>query len=257
MWVTCPTAQSSSRGAIVTAALSLVVAYLAHRALFVPAHERLTEHSKLAELVPSSLLAFTVFVLALVLTDVRANLGKAADTVLRGASTLGRLDRELQSISDEVATSERRRLREYATGVVTLDWPELAKPEPNLSHDVSDTMALLFREVRAVAASHPEVAGTLGTLLDKLDDFRRSRLESATRTIPPIFWWLVCVFLLGAMVLNGRHQLDAASVALITLHMAAIGLVMAFILVVDEPFRGESTIAPDAILHALPALPAG
>ena len=58
------------------------------------------------------------------------------------------------------------------------------------------------------------------------------------------------------MVLNGRHAIDPASLSLITLHMAAIGLVIAFIVVMDEPFRGESSIHPTPILHALGPLPA-
>ena len=90
-----------------------------------------------------------------------------------------------------------------------------------------------------MAASRPDVARTLGDMLDKLDDLRQSRLESATRTVPAIFWWLVSTFLLGAMLLNGRHPIDTASISLITIHMAAIGLVIGFILVMDEPFRGD------------------
>jgi hypothetical protein len=117
-------------------------------------------------------------------------------------------------------------------------------------------MTALIGGIRAIVAANPSTGGTLAALLDKLDDLRQTRLESATRTVPSIFWWLIGVFLLGAMVLNGRHPIDRASISLITLHMAAIGLVIAFIVVMDEPFRGESSIHPTPILHALGPLPA-
>ncbi len=226
-------------GAATTAGVSVVLAVAARKALFAPGSHKLADHAKLAEIVHSSLLAFAVFVLALVLSDVRANMGKAADTVLREASVLTRLDKELGLVDGEPASVERKRLREYAAGIVKLEWPELGKAQPALSPEVSKTMTALIGGVRAVAASRPDVGRTLGDLVDKLDDLRQSRLESATRTVPAIFWWLVGTFLFGAMLLNGRHQIDTASISLITIHMAAIGLVMAFILVMDEPFRGE------------------
>jgi hypothetical protein len=242
-------------GASTTAATSVAVALLARRTLFLPAQERISEHAKLADIVHSSLLAFAVFVLALVLTDVRANMGKADDTVLREASTLSRLDRELELIGGPAATAERERLRDYVSEIVTREWPSLGKAEPTLSSDVTTTMTALIGGIRAIVSANPETAGTLAALLDKLDDLRQTRLESATRTVPAIFWWLIGVFLLGAMVLNGRHPIDPASLSLITLHMAAIGLVIAFIVVMDEPFRGESSIHPTPILHALGPLP--
>jgi hypothetical protein len=238
-------------GALLTATAALAVSLLARRLVFVPSLEFTEEHRKLAELVHSSFLAFTVFVLALVLTDVRSNLGKADDTVLREASTLSRLDRELGIAGSPKSTVERTRLREYANAVVRLEWPSLGAPEPSLSPEVAKIMTALIEGVRSVAASQPSSAGTLVGLLDKLDDLRQGRLESATRSVPPIFWWMILAFLLGAMILNGRHSLDRASAALITLHMAAIGLVMAFILIMDEPFRGESSISPEPILGAL------
>jgi hypothetical protein len=244
-------------GAASTAAVSVVVAIVARRLFFSPGNEKLTDHAKLAEIVHNSLLAFAVFVLALVLSDVRANMGRAEDAVLREASTLARLDRELALIGGEAANVERQRLRDYAAGIVDLEWAELGKAEPGLSQDVAKTMTALLVGVRSVAATRPDAAGTLGGMLDKLDDLRQSRLESATRTVTPVFWWLVAVFLLGAMTLNGRHKLDGASVSLITLHMGAIGLVMAFIVVMDEPFRGESSIVPDPIIHALPPQASG
>ncbi len=238
-------------GAAMTAGIALLVAMLSRRLVFRDGAAQLAEHTKLAEVVHGSLLAFAVFVLALVLSDVRANMGKAQDSVLREASTIARLDRELELIGGEVVRAERERLRAYATKVATAEWNALGAAEPALSAEVAQVMTALISGVRSIAASQPEVASTLHGLLDKLDDLRQTRLESATRTVPAIFWWLIWVFLLGAMVLNGRHALDLGSASLITLHMAAIGLVISFILVMDEPFRGESSIEPDPITHAL------
>ena len=52
-----------------------------------------------------------------------------------------------------------------------------------------------------------------------------------------MFWWVMAVFIVGAMIMNGRHKLDAFGMTLIAFHMGAIGLVVALILVMDSPFR--------------------
>ena len=108
-------------GAATTAAVSVVLAVAARKALF--SGDKLADHAKLAEIVHSSLLAFAVFILALVLSDVRANMGKADDTVLREASIMTRLDRELGLIDGAASMTERERLREYAAGIVKLESP--------------------------------------------------------------------------------------------------------------------------------------
>lgn len=234
-------------GAATTAVVAIALAGLSRVAFFASGGDKLASHAKLAEIVHSSLLAFAVFVLALVLSDARVNMSKADDAVLREAATLERLDWELELIGGEQATAIRKELRDYATAVVELDWPELGKRTPALSREAGEALTGLFSSIRALAATRPDMAGTLAGLMDRLHEFRHDRLAGATRAVPQIFWWLIAAFLLGAMFLNGRHPLDLASVSLITLHMAAIGLVIAFILIMDEPFRGEASIAPHPI----------
>ncbi len=240
-------------GAVATAAMAVGIA-LASRAIFFAAgSDKLASHTKLAEIVHSSLLAFAVFVLALVLSDARANMSKADDAVLREASTLERLDLELELVGTEEARAMRRQVRDYAAAIVDFDWPALGRPRPELSPEAGQVLRRLFVSARSLALAKPDMAGALGALLDRLHEFRHDRLAGANRAVPPIFWWLIAAFLLGTMLLNGRHPLDLASLSLITLHMAAIGLVIAFILVMDEPFRGEASIAPHPIARVLAA----
>lgn len=243
-------------GAVTTSVLAIAIAFLSRHVFFPADSEALAVHGKLAEIVHSSLLAFAVFVLALVLSDARANMSKADDAVMREASALERLDWELEQIGTLDATDVRKQLRTYASSVVKFDWPELGKATPALSKEATRALATLVVSVRALAATKPDMAQALTALTDKLHDFRQERLAGATRAVPPIFWWLIGAFLIGAMVLNGRHKLDLASVSLIALHMSAIGLVIAFILIMDEPFRGDATVLPHPIANMFSALAA-
>jgi hypothetical protein len=126
----------------------------------------------------------------------------------------------------------------------------LAQHEPSLSEETDRAMASLLAQVNKVASDNPASANTLRGYLDKLEDLRQSRLENATKAVPPVFWWVMAVFIAGAMIMYGRHKLDAFGMTLIAFHMGAIGLVVALILVMDAPFRGETSVSPVALVRA-------
>jgi len=237
-------------GVVSTAALALVLAMISRRLLFSPRDEALESHSKLADVVHGSLLAFSVFILALVLTEVRSNLGKADDAELREASVISRLGRDLRTLGTDDASAAGERVKDYVRSVVSAEWKMLAQHEPSLAQETDHAMASLVAQVNKVASDHPAVAGTLRGYLEKLEDLRQSRLESATKTVPAVFWWVIAVFIVGAMIMNGRHKLDAFGMTLIAFHMGAIGLVVALILVMDSPFRGETNVSPAALVRA-------
>lgn len=122
-------------GALIAGSMALAIACLSRVLVFNHSSDKWTDHVKLADLVHGSLLAFTVFTLALVLTDVRSNLGKTLDATLREASILHRLDAELQLAGGAEANAARQSLRHYVEVVTHADWPSLAAPVPKLSQE--------------------------------------------------------------------------------------------------------------------------
>src|SRR3954452_22263783 len=112
-------------GGISTAVLALVLALISRRLLFTLRDEEIESHSKLADVVHGSLLAFSVFVLALVLTEVRSNLGKADDAALREASVITRLVRHLATLGTEHASTARERVKDYVRPAVSSEWRTL------------------------------------------------------------------------------------------------------------------------------------
>ncbi|MET0605228.1 MAG: hypothetical protein ABWZ80_02120 [Beijerinckiaceae bacterium] len=229
-------------GAAFVAALALGVAWVAHRFWFADRLPLTDAHVKIADLVHGSLLAFTVFVLALALTDVRANLGRADDAALREASTIARLDRELEALGPEAATA-RQKLKSYARAVLSDEWATLSRSPPTLSAAAQSELSALVQEARRLANAHAGDAGSLRTLTGAMEDLRQGRLEFATKSVPGVFWWMIAAFVLGTMAMYGRNPMDATGAALIIVHMAAIGLVIALIIVMDEPFRGQTSIS--------------
>jgi len=238
-------------GAVLVGTVAVGIAWLCRLLLFANVGAGMESQSKLAELVHGSLLAFTVFTLALVLADVRANLGKTLDATLREASIISRLDDELEVAGGAAAAAARADLRAYAATVTDHDWPALSKHMPSLSREGDDAVKSLRASTRAVAQASPGSASAINGFLSQIEDFRLGRLESATKSVPNVFWWIIFAFLVGSMAMNGRHPPGRTSGTLIFLHMAGIGLVLALILIMDQPFRGETSVSPDPIAHLL------
>jgi hypothetical protein len=232
------------------AVLALALAALADKALFARYAKSFEAHARLADLVHSSLLAFSVFVLALVLSDVRSHFGKAEDASLREAAVVSRLDRELANLPNAEAQESRARLKAYVKTVAKSEWPSLAKADPELSPVAEQNLAALFKSVQSTVTATASAASTLHGLVDQLENARLGRFEAAEKTVPAVFWWAIVVFLVAAMIMNGRNKLGICSGSLITIHMAAIGLVMGLILILDAPFRGQTSVSAAAITRA-------
>jgi hypothetical protein len=238
-------------GALSTAALALVFAYIARKLWFKPREEAAQAHTKLSELVHGSLLAFAVFVLAIVLSDVRENFGKADDATSREASVLMRLDRDLRA-QGASAEELRTRLRNYVETVINDEWPMLGSDDPELSPRAEAAIGQVWDALRSLEAQSTTAAtASLRSSLDRLEEIRQTRLEHSSKSVPNVFWWMISVFLAAAMAMNGRYRLDSFGVSLIGLHMAGIGMVLALILVMDEPFRGQSAITAESLAKAV------
>lgn len=230
--------------------VSVGVAELVHRFFFAPLEEEIEHNFKLLDLVHSSLLAFIAFMLAISVTDVRSNFGKADDAVAREGMLVAAFDREIGEQAVDWAEPTRALLRRYVAMVTTDEWPRLGARVPSLSPEAQTLLA----DIRAAVRRLPVGDGARRSLLerhDRLEVARTERYENATRSVPKVFWVLIGGFLIGSMVMNARYRPTVLTRTLIALHFTAIGMCIALILILDAPFRGETSIAPTALVEAL------
>jgi len=124
------------------------------------------------------------------------------------------------------------------------EWQTLSTADPDLSPRTEEVLTAFVGATRKVLKQHEESASSIRTLLDRLEEARQGRFENATKTVPSVFWWVITLFLVAAMAMNGRYPGSWKSNFIIALHMGAIGMVVALIINLDEPFRGVSGISP-------------
>ena len=239
-------------------AAGALISYTAHHTWFRFWPVRSDADNKLSDIVQTSLLAFSAFILALSVTDVFSNLAKAEEAAMQEALDIVRLDREFDALGNVAATA-RRALADYAKHVSTDEWKTLSKAEPKLSSLVQRDINTLWTEIRTIQKNEgialPQVREALNTSLARLEQFRADRLAAATNSIPSIFWLVIILFVVAASFMNGRSTLHRFGVHLIVVHMSAIGILVALIVIVDNPFRGTTSVSSSIIADAVTRTP--
>jgi hypothetical protein len=134
----------------------------------------------------------------------------------------------------------------YADVNVVHEWPMMARGMSSgqgtdeLEEVLDDVAALPITSLRDVA-----VVGTLMERSRELDALRAHRLDDNRTALPPVLW---AALILGAVVVIGFEYLFGSKNFRVQLLMTAgtaimIGLAFSVILKLDQPFRGDATIA--------------
>ncbi len=81
------------------------------------------------------------------------------------------------------------------------------------------------------------------TSLSKLENSRLLRYQLATASSPRIFWVYIAMMLLLACVITGRTRLDLRRFAVMATYFGALGMVIGLIMILEQPFRGETSVS--------------
>ena len=92
-------------------------------------------------------------------------------------------------------------------------------------------------------ASNP-ARSDLAADLRQIENLRTSRLAAATINIPKVFWVIL-------LLLVGREAPKRFGLQVNLIHMAAIGLAVGLVIMLNNPFRGQTSVDPSLILDAV------
>ena len=216
-------------------------------------NQRSAFEDKLADTAHTSLLGLSAFVLALLITNGVSSLAKTDEIVRQEGTAIYRLDRELGALGP-TAHDARQTLVAYAKNVADDEWPRLAALPNALSPLVQKNLDDLWGQVRVLQRgmdpSNP-ARGDFGTDLRQIETLRTSRLAAATISIPKIFWVILLLLVAAASFLSGREAPKRFGLQVNLIHMAAIGLAVGLVIVLNNPFRGQTSVDPAVIRNAV------
>jgi hypothetical protein len=237
------------------ASLSAAGLLCAHRIL--PASVR-REHNDVSGFILAIVGVIYAVLLAFVAVAVWQSYGEAENLVQTEANLAGDLYRDTVVFPEATAATLRNSLFVYSEVVIQDEWPGLAAG----SLDDAAGWQLLDRFHTELLQLHTTDSALLLAqsdmvrTLNQLYDARRGRLHAASASLPAILWWnliagaiilMIFTYLFGVTSL-GMH------VAMVSLLGAMIGLVLALIVLLSNPFRGQSHVSVepfDTLTHAV------
>lgn len=169
--------------------------------------------------------------------------------VVREASILGALYRDVSSYPEPERSVLQSALRDYTTYTIERAWPEQQRGRVPAEGVVRVTA---FQQ--RLTAFEPRTAGQqvlhAATLrqFNGLVEARRERLQSVTTGLPATVWWVLVIGALGNIAMTYLFNVPSGlgHSVLVALLAGYIGLLIFLIAAMDNPFRGDFSISPDA-----------
>jgi Protein of unknown function (DUF4239) len=187
--------------------------------------------------------------LAFVVIVAWENYASAERIVGQEASALRGLYRESVAFPTETRDELRLLVREYADGVVELEWPAMTEGVPGDPEvgAVFDEMADALATVEVTTPAQEQFVGAEAERLSQLVSLRSQRLDYVDRTIPGVLWTALIVggaVTIGFALLFGLQRALLHSLMLGSL-AALVGVLLFVAVEMDRPFAGGVSIQPE------------
>jgi hypothetical protein len=199
-----------------------------------------------------AVMSMTGVVLAFSLVQVNGNLQSIEGRVAKEGATLLTIDRALQRIGLPEADALRPTLNDFAKKQTQLEWPLLAKEQR--SPQVDAAYSVLSRAARSINPTDKLQETVFSELLKSLDDLSDNReaiLADASIRLPEFFWITSIGLLLVSLSLGVLMKSTVTRIVSVGATSAAVGLLLGFVVIVDEPFAGDTSVSPKPILTAV------
>jgi hypothetical protein len=191
-------------------------------------------------------------VLAFSLVQANNNLRLVAETVSKEASVIATFDRILLRSGKPDLIALRPFLAKYGESLVNDEWPLLSRGER--SDATGEAFNNLTNGVRATVPEDARQQAIYAELLkttDDLFDLREELLTDSELGLPKFFWVTALGLLILGFVLASLTTSSLSRTVGVGAPAAGVALLLAFVIIVDLPFEGETSIGPDAIKKTL------
>ncbi|HEY8005634.1 MAG TPA: hypothetical protein VIE66_02245 [Methylocella sp.] len=166
------------------------------------------------------------------------------------ASSIGSLYRDFTAYPQPIRGQLQDRLREYARYTIVDGWPKMRNgivPEGGTTriNELFNVLVTFEPTKKSEVIFHTEAVEEFNNLIV----LRRDRLASVSTGLPAVLWWVVTFGALGNIILIWLQDMQIHVHMILGGVLASIlGLVIFSIAALDNPFRGNVSVGPDAIV---------
>jgi hypothetical protein len=211
-------------------------------------------HNDIVSFFFSGIGVFYGLALGLIAVGTWENYSGVDGLVSKEAAALAGLYRDFDVYPSPMRQKQEAALRDYTRQVIEKEWPAHRRGEApedvTLVLDAIENDLLTFEPTKeSEKIGHAEVLHSL----DEVVDLRRLRLQSVTGGLPAALWSVVIVGAWLTVALTYLFWVEN-----VRLHAILVGLLATFIALLvfltaamDNPFRGEFSVSPDAFRAVL------
>jgi Protein of unknown function (DUF4239) len=208
-----------------------------------------TEENDIVSFYFSAVVGFYGITLGLISVGVWQTFSDADNKSTLEAAAVEGLFRDISSYPEPVRTAARTALKNYTQNVIDVAWPMQRKGETPKggSELMSELQKVIFPfepQTNGQMAVHQEALRQY----NRLSEQRRLRVLSATSGLPASTWWVVILGAAASIVLTWLFivQDKRRHIFLTGLYSGLLGLLIFLIAALDNPYRGEFSVGPDA-----------
>jgi hypothetical protein len=202
------------------------------------------EQRSVAMTVLTVVATINALLLAFVAVSVWEAFGEAEAAVVNEANVVGELARDLAVFDSVPARDARRLLRDYATTVVSEEWPAMRRGEG--SAPAWDRFDRVFAAVGGLEPDTTRRQVLLAEIWARTNELlkqRRTRLHASGSEVPLTLWIVVLIgtaLTIGSMFALPPTRFNFAMVGMVAVSSA---LVFHIIAAMDRPFAGEESVS--------------
>ncbi len=194
--------------------------------------------------------AFYGIMLGLVAVGAWEAYNDAEASAEKEAALVASLYRDVTFLPSPYDGNAQAYLKAYAWDVVNLEWPE--QRQGNKPYSARSSMDRLAAEINMVEPrstgdeiSAAEAARALNALLEA----RRYRVEASDQQLPVSLWVVIIVGALLNIIMTWMLSIknEVMDLTINLIMSTLLGTVLAFVISVDNPFKGEISVSPDSM----------
>lgn len=195
--------------------------------------------------VMASIVAITTFMLAFSAIQARTRISQIEQEVGLEAKALGELDRLLTRFDETGTEPIRALLARYVDSIVNDEWPAMSRgAESPKARELVHELVKRVAELDPRSMRQQTIYSALVRAVDEIEDRRDGRIAGMEGSLPAQFWAMIVCLTLLCMASGALFKPTRLTVIMVGAQGAAIGLLIAFIFTLDQPYLGDATVSP-------------
>jgi hypothetical protein len=227
-----------------TIGASLLAQPFVHRVLRI--HRLSAHHFVLAITIHSTVVALAAFVLGFAAVEARNTFDDISRSLVLEAHEISELDQNLARYGTATQPAHEALIR-YTKSIIDDEWPALVAGAPG-SPKTTALFRTLSQQISALEPTTMREGILMREILQHLQGANRARDErldaAANAGLPSLFWAALIGINLVVIAIGGLLQRSRAIMYLLASQGAALGILLAFLFIIDQPYIGETSVSP-------------